>query len=93
MRLLALVIGFLAFNRGLDLLRDGYAETAAWKLFYVSFLPWFYMFLVGVLAQRNLDWLLADPARPAGVAARSATRRMACSSSRRGCSSAIRCRR
>jgi peptidoglycan/LPS O-acetylase OafA/YrhL len=59
LRLLALAIGFLAFNRALDVLRDGYAETVAWKLFYVSFLPWFYMFLGGVLAQRNLGWLLS----------------------------------
>jgi peptidoglycan/LPS O-acetylase OafA/YrhL len=30
-----------------------YEETLAGKLFGVSFLPWFYMFLVGVLVQRN----------------------------------------
>jgi peptidoglycan/LPS O-acetylase OafA/YrhL len=29
------------------------------KIFDVSFLPWFYMFLLGVLAQRNMDRVLA----------------------------------
>jgi peptidoglycan/LPS O-acetylase OafA/YrhL len=57
-RLLALTAVFLVFHQLLGLLGREHAETIAWKLFHVSFLPWFYMFLVGVLVQRNLDRLL-----------------------------------
>ena len=57
-RLAALSVVFFAFQHLLVVLRTEYADTVSWKLFNVSFLPWFYMFLVGVLAQRNLDRLL-----------------------------------
>jgi peptidoglycan/LPS O-acetylase OafA/YrhL len=58
-RLAILALVFFAFHQLLVALADPYAETVAWKLFHISFLPWFYMFLVGVLAQRNLDRVLA----------------------------------
>jgi peptidoglycan/LPS O-acetylase OafA/YrhL len=58
LRLLALTAVFFAFHQLLGLLAPEHGETIAWKLFHVSFLPWFYMFLVGVLVQRNLDRLL-----------------------------------
>jgi peptidoglycan/LPS O-acetylase OafA/YrhL len=32
------------------------AETLALKLAHVTFVPWLYMFLLGVLAQRNFGW-------------------------------------
>lgn len=55
--LLFLVVGSFACNRLLYLLQNGYAENVYWKLFRVSFLPWFYMFLLGVLVQRNFHWV------------------------------------
>ena len=30
----------------------------AWKALAVSFLPWFYMFMLGTVAQRSADWLI-----------------------------------
>lgn len=53
--LIALVLVFLVANRLLYGLRDEYSENIIWKLYRVSFAPWFYMFLVGVLVQRNFD--------------------------------------
>jgi peptidoglycan/LPS O-acetylase OafA/YrhL len=32
-----------------------FRESVGWKLIGVSFIPWFYMFLAGILAQRNFD--------------------------------------
>ena len=51
--LVALVLIFLVFNQvhlsAVGVTRD----TLVWKLVGVSFLPWFYMFLIGMLAQEN----------------------------------------
>ena len=58
LRLVALSIVFSGFQSLLVALGDDYAHTIPWKLFNVSFLPWLYMFIVGILAQRNLDRLL-----------------------------------
>lgn len=51
--LVLLIAFFIACNRLLHLLQDDYSESVIWKLFRVSFAPWFYMFLFGVILQRN----------------------------------------
>jgi len=53
--LLALVALSLLCNRLLYGLQAVHAASIGWKLVRVSFLPWIYMFLTGVLAQRNFD--------------------------------------
>lgn len=64
--LVGLIIASLVCNRLLYSTQAEFAASAYWKLARVSFLPWIYMFLVGVLAQRNFarlaqslrSWLL-----------------------------------
>jgi peptidoglycan/LPS O-acetylase OafA/YrhL len=53
--LLTLVLAFLLINQLYDYAAVRYAPTPWYKLIGVSFLPWFYMFLVGVLYQINFD--------------------------------------
>jgi peptidoglycan/LPS O-acetylase OafA/YrhL len=55
--LILIALASLLANRALYALEPAYSATVAWKLARVSFAPWFYMFVVGVLLQRNLHWL------------------------------------
>lgn len=50
--LLVLLVIFVAINQ-LYVQLGGHAQAMWYKLLGVSFAPWFYMFLVGVLCQRN----------------------------------------
>lgn len=54
--IIGLMIISLVINRALYNLQAEYAHTNQWKLVRVSFLPWFYMFLFGVLVQRNFEF-------------------------------------
>jgi len=64
--LVGLIIASLVCNRLLYSTQPEFAASVYWKLARVSFLPWIYMFLVGVLTQRNFarlaqlqrNWLL-----------------------------------
>jgi peptidoglycan/LPS O-acetylase OafA/YrhL len=51
--IVVLLLVSLACNRALYQMQADYAHSIAWKLLRVSFLPWLYMFLTGVLAQRH----------------------------------------
>lgn len=51
--LIALICIFLIFNVIYYKLKGEYAENIYLKLYGVSFLPWFYMFLIGVFFQKN----------------------------------------
>jgi len=51
-----LIILFMLANRALYLLEEDYSDTLLWKLYRVSFAPWFYMFLFGVLVQKNFSF-------------------------------------
>jgi len=53
--LLALITLFLVANRALYHWQSDYSDEIAWKLYRVSFAPWFYIFLTGVLFQRNFE--------------------------------------
>lgn len=55
--LVGLIIASLICNRLLYSTQAEFAASVYWKLARVSFLPWIYMFLVGVLAQRNFAQL------------------------------------
>lgn len=55
--LLAPILISLACNRYLYVSQGEYAESNYWKLLRVSFLPWLYMFLCGVMVQRNFLFL------------------------------------
>lgn len=55
--LIALICAFLILNRFYYDLKGPYAENIFLKLYGVSFLPWFYMFLVGVYFQKNFYWI------------------------------------
>lgn len=56
--LVALIFVFLAANTEFNR-RGGQQTELNWmKLLNVSFIPWFYMFLLGVLVQRNMDRVL-----------------------------------
>lgn len=55
----AIILGIalsLCCNRLLYALQSEYGDLNYWKLGRVSFLPWFYMFLAGVFAQRNFSF-------------------------------------
>lgn len=54
--LIFLVVIFVGTNLIFDLLHDHYAKTIAMKLLRMTFLPWFFMFLMGVLFQRKFDF-------------------------------------
>jgi len=51
--LIVLMIIFLLANRYLYYSAENYSNTLVWKLYRVSFAPWLYMFLFGVIVQRN----------------------------------------
>lgn len=55
--LLVLVLLFWGINKAYVVEATSYANALWFKLMGVSFLPWFYMFLVGVVFQRNFDVL------------------------------------
>lgn len=55
--LITLIILFIVLNQLLLFTADYYRSELVWKLFRVSFAPWFYMFLVGVLVQRNFAFI------------------------------------
>lgn len=52
-----LILGFLLLNRLYFHYQPDFRDHLLYKLVGVSFLPWFYMFLVGVIAQKNFDFL------------------------------------
>lgn len=54
--LLGLIVTFLAINRIFAYTPIEYQHTILYKLINVSFLPWFYMFLVGVWVQKNFEY-------------------------------------
>lgn len=56
--IVAIAVGSLIINRLLYGSQEIYAETVAWKLVRVSFAPWLYMFLFGVLCQRHYSSIL-----------------------------------
>lgn len=47
----------LLANRALYNLMPDYGDTVIWKLIRVSFVPWVYMFIAGVLCQRHWEML------------------------------------
>ena len=51
-----LILGFLLLNRLYFYYQPEFRDHLIYKLLGVSFMPWFYMFLVGVVAQKNLDF-------------------------------------
>lgn len=51
--LLSLIVNRLLYNN-----QAAYGETIVWKLVRVSFAPWLYMFLFGLLCQRHYEVLL-----------------------------------
>lgn len=53
--ILILIVLFVMANRLLYYFEPAYSDTVLWKLCRVSFAPWFYMFLIGVLVQRNFE--------------------------------------
>jgi peptidoglycan/LPS O-acetylase OafA/YrhL len=55
--LAALILGFMVVNQGFMHAGAFHSRPFWYKLAGVSFAPWFYMFLVGVLFQRNFDVL------------------------------------
>ncbi|MDB4575613.1 acyltransferase [bacterium] len=54
-KLIMLIVIFLLINRVFTYIPAEYHGDIAYKLFRVSFLPWFYMFLFGVFIQKNFD--------------------------------------
>ena len=55
--LILLIVTSIIINRLLYASQSDYGSLDYWKIVRVSFLPWIYMFLVGVLAQRNFLFL------------------------------------
>jgi peptidoglycan/LPS O-acetylase OafA/YrhL len=53
----AVLVTSLLSNRILYYLGPTYGSEVWWKLIHVSFLPWIYMFLAGMVAQRNFATL------------------------------------
>lgn len=51
--LLGMILAFMVVNQAFVYTATGHARDFWYKLTGVSFLPWFYMFLVGILFQRN----------------------------------------
>jgi peptidoglycan/LPS O-acetylase OafA/YrhL len=63
--LVALIVLSIVCNRLLYANQHDMGSSIVWKLARVSFLPWFYMFLTGVLVQKNFDTVMAWlPRRP-----------------------------
>ncbi|MCB2141180.1 acyltransferase [bacterium] len=55
-KLLVLILFFLILNRIFIHFAADYQYHNLYKLFGVSFIPWFYMFLVGIFFQKNFDF-------------------------------------
>lgn len=55
-KLLSLLLVFTLINLFSDYLHSSYSETIIYKLFNVSFMPWFFMFLAGVFFQKHFDF-------------------------------------
>ena len=55
-KLIVLILVFLLINRVYTGIPSEYQESILYKLLHVSFAPWFYMFLVGVLVQKNIEF-------------------------------------
>ena len=55
--IILLIMIFLGVNQGYVFLSQTYSEHILHKLVGVSFAPWFYMFLIGILAQRSFESL------------------------------------
>jgi peptidoglycan/LPS O-acetylase OafA/YrhL len=55
-KLIILIIAFTAINLVFDYLRPLHSHELIYKLSNVSFLPWFFMFLTGVLFQKHFDF-------------------------------------
>jgi peptidoglycan/LPS O-acetylase OafA/YrhL len=53
--LIALIVVSIVCNRLLYANQHDFGPSNYWKLARVSFLPWFYMFLTGVLVQKNFE--------------------------------------
>lgn len=54
-KIILLIMLFLVANRLLYITADAYSNNILWKLYRVSFIPWVYMFLTGMLVQRNFN--------------------------------------
>lgn len=55
-KLLGLIAFFLVINRLYAYIPNDYHSGIPFKLMRVSFLPWFYMFLIGMLVQKNFEF-------------------------------------
>ena len=55
--IVTLILLFLLVNRAYANIPFEYHDTASYKLLRISFLPWFYMFLFGIFAQKNFSLL------------------------------------
>ncbi|WP_323813279.1 acyltransferase [Cellvibrio sp. NN19] len=53
---LALIGIFALINGVYDFLHDDFSKNITFKLFHVSFAPWFFMFLTGVLFQKKFNF-------------------------------------
>lgn len=56
LKLIALIVIFLLINRIYANIPAEYHNEVAYKLFRVSFFPWFYMFLIGMFVQKNFEF-------------------------------------
>jgi peptidoglycan/LPS O-acetylase OafA/YrhL len=54
--LLAIITGSLVCNRYLYASQPDYGDSNYWKIFRVSFLPWLYMFVCGMVVQINFSF-------------------------------------
>lgn len=52
-RIAILILVFIAINLIYDFLHDDFSDNILFKLFHVSFMPWFFMFLTGAFFQKN----------------------------------------
>jgi peptidoglycan/LPS O-acetylase OafA/YrhL len=65
--ILVLIPCFAAFGVAFHRMHLGHEDQFEFKLLYVTFLPWFWMFLVGVWAQRNFEFLHSLLTRPGRI--------------------------
>lgn len=56
-KILWLIGAFVLVNVFYDFLHTDFSKNIVFKLFHVSFAPWFFMFLTGVLFQKNFSYL------------------------------------
>lgn len=55
-KLIALICCFVLFNLASDYLKPDFNQNVLYKLFNVTFLPWFFMFLTGVFFQKHFSF-------------------------------------